>query len=231
MQNMKMLKTLLLVTLAVVFAIALNGQAQAGALAFNYDTTFSGTAPALSAPWLTATFDDSTAASGYDVRLTVFAGNLDPGNESVTHLYFNLDPALNASLLYFNAVSNSASIPNSVTGSSNAYKADGDGFYDISFDMPPPSGNFNARFTDNETIIYDIKYGSGGTISASSFNFFSVDGGGTGNYLVAAHIQGIGTNSGWVGTATVVPEPISSTLFIVGAAALGLRRFRTMEKA
>ena len=223
-------KALLQLVLVIIFTASIAGWADAGALTFNYDVTFSGTSPAGSAPWLTATFNDATAASGYDVRLTIFAANLDPGNESATHMYFNLDPLLNASLLSFNAVNTSSAAPNSVTGSSNAYKADGDGYYDINFDMPPPPGDFASRFTDNETIVYDIKYSTGGLINASSFNFTSVDGGGTGNYLAAAHIQGVGTTSGWVGSTTVVPEPVSSTLFTIGGVALGFRTFHEKRK-
>ena len=225
-----------IISLLIFTGLFFAGQGTAGTLTFDYDVTFSGVSPAGPAPYLTSTFDDTSAASGYDVRLTVFAGNLDPTYESITKLYFNLNPSLDASLLTFQVASTDPgnTTPNSVTGKDNDYKADGDGLYDIYFDMPPPPGDMNARFTDNETLIYDIGYSGGASLTAQSFNFISFPDGGEGEYFAAAHVQGInvlgcdpesdpGCDSGWV---AVVPEPISSTLFMVGAATLGFRRFR-----
>ncbi len=148
----------------------------------------------------------------------MLAGNLALG-ESATKLYFNLNPSSDASELSFHAVDNTDAVPNSVTGKTNAFKADGDGWYDIFFDMPPPPGNHEARFTDDERIIYDIRYDTGGIIDAGSFNFLSLSGGGQGVYLAAAHIQGIGAGegSGWIG---VIPEP--GSLLLLGSGLIGL---------
>ncbi len=92
--------------------------------------------------------------------------------------------------------------------------------------MPPPPGNFNSRFTNNETIIYEIGYNGAATLDSQSFNFISYPDGGEGEYFAAAHIQGIDDgdedNSGWV---AVVPEPVSSSLFIIGGLTLVFRRF------
>jgi hypothetical protein len=214
--------------LATVFSVALAGQSSAATSTFNFDVTFSGMSPGGTTPYLTAIFDDSYGDAN-TVRLFIDVLNLD-STSSVTHLYFNFDPSLDPGALNFAAVDNGDSVPNSVTGSTDAYKADGDGLYDISFDMPPPTGDFYSRLTNGETLIYDISYSS--AINASSFSYISTPDGGAGTYFAAAHVQGIGdgsaTNSGWVG---VVPEPVSSTLFIVGAATLGFRRFRKKFKA
>ena len=69
-------------------------------------------------------------------------------------------------------------------------------------------------------------------MDALSFNFQSVSDKDRDHYYSAAHIQSIGPDGGggWVGAPTVVPEPVSSTLFIVGGLALGFRRFVKKRK-
>jgi hypothetical protein len=58
-----------------------------------------------------------------------------------------------------------------------------------------------TRFQAGETSVYDITYTGAGTLSASSFNFLSDEGGGQGTYHSAAQVQGITANdySGWIG--------------------------------
>ena len=220
----------------------MNVQATAATNVFVFETHFSGLTPAGPPPYLTATFDDTMAGDGFDVRLTVFAANLfQQGNdgESATELYFNLNSSLNSTLLTFDDINVSAidqnkwSLNDIITGN-DSQQADGDGLYDIKFDLPLPRAQYVNRFTNGETLIFDIGYSGPETLNASSFNFFSSPAGEAGPFLAAAHIQNIDGNgdtsagSGWV---AVVPEPVSSTLFIIGGATLGFRRFRKNRKA
>ncbi len=228
MKNLMKFKPLLFLALSVIFLISLTGQANADILTYNLDYTFSGTNPAGLPPWTTATFTD---LSGGSVQLTMSNSNLvDP--EFVSNWLFNFNDSLNVANLTFTPVNNTASVPIISTGL-NGYKADGDGYFDIKFAFP--TANTDNRFIGGETVTYNISYTS--PITISEFNFLSYDGGGAGQYKTGAHIQGIDPNdstvSGWIGTttATVVPEPISSTLFIVGGAVLGFRRLRKMKKA
>jgi hypothetical protein len=193
--------------------------ASAATLTFELDVEFSGGFdPQGPTPWLSITLDDSVGGAN-DVRITIDAANL-VGAEFASGVYLNFDPALDPTLLSFSAVDNSDSVPVISTGL-DAFKADGDGFFDILFDFPPPPGSFAAKFTSGESVVYDATYTA--PIDVSSFDFESVLGGGNGSFLAAAHIQGINGNdedSGWVG----VPEPGLGVLLLPGL--LGLMRRR-----
>lgn len=213
-------------SLAVMLPV---GPAAATILSFGLDVEFSGgTAPASGTqPWVSFTLDDSFGDAN-TVRLTMSADNLTggTGGENIDGFYFNFDPLLDPTLLTFTVVNNAASTPNSINTGVNAFMADGDGSFDIFFDFPPPPGSGAARFTGGEVVIYDITYTS--AISASSFIFPSEEGGGNGSYLAAAHIlrTGDGTESGWIGVSSVIPEPQTGALLGIGLALLGLRRKR-----
>jgi hypothetical protein len=192
------------------------------------DVEFSGASAPASAttPWVNIVLDDSFGDAN-TVRLTVEATNLTGGinGESINSILLNFDPSLDASQLLFTAIDVvlSTPIPKAINTGTNAFQADGDGFFDIEFDMPPSPGNNAARFTGGETIIFDLVYIS--AISASSFDFTSVMGGGAGTFGAAAHIQRIGTNnadSGWIGTP--IPEPGTALLLGLGVMGLGWRR-------
>lgn len=221
-------KVLLQLILAVIFTASMAGQAQALNLINGLNMEYSGgTAPSSpTTPWITATFID---VGTNQLQLNMTAGNLVL-SENIKGWYFNFDDTLDLNSLSIVANNNSAVESVFVTKDKNNLKADGDGKYDFMFAFPT-SGNL---FTSGETVVYDLTY-TGGTMNISSFNFLSSPAGGHGPFYSAAHIQntGDGTGSGWIAneTTTIVPEPVSSTLFVVGGALLGFRSFRKMKKA
>jgi len=121
---------------------------------------------------------------------------------------------------------------------SNAFKADGDGFFDwiIHLDNAPPGNRFNGT----DTLSWDFL---GATLS--QFNSLSVNGPeGKNGFLFATHAQGLANGgSGWFnGTVppggtpfdvTPVPEPETYALFAAGLAALAYmqRRRKKQEQA
>lgn len=210
-----------LVSLAAL-AMTLGGFAnQALALTFNLDTEFSGaTAPVGTTPWLTATFDDALPSPS-TVTLSMDIANLTAA-EFVDEWLFNLNPALDPTALIFTYVSGIAA---SISTGVNFQQADGDGRFDIRFDFPnaPPSTRFGAGDAPSVYTISGIP-----TLTAASFDFSSVQGGGQGTFHSAAHIQAIGSDaeqSGWIGDSggdggdggvNPIPEPGTILLFVQG---------------
>jgi hypothetical protein len=230
-------KVLGLLFIAIIFIVAINGQANAQ-LTYDFGDNsmfgapqYGGVAP--TGTWATATFIDV----GVDhVQLTLNVTN-NLTVENISAFYFNYEG--DATALTINAQAGGGSTA-SVQQGNNSYMADGDGLYDLLFDFPPPPGNFSAKFTAGETVIYDI---TGTGVSAANFYTLAAPSQSqVGPFYAAAKLGGIpcdqydancismgGTTSAWA--AGIVPEPVSSALFIVGAATLGFRRFRKKFRA
>lgn len=197
-------KALFQLSLAIIFAVSMAGWAKAGTLQYDLNTLISGTSPGGTLPWVSATFID---VSTNNVQLTMTANNLT-GTQFISGFYFNLDSGLNPSLLSFTPGTNPVG-STAITQGTDCCKADGDGYYAFRFDFTTANNPMGDRFQPGESVVYNITYTGPGSIDVNSFNFLSSPGGGTGNYKVAAHIQGINgddSTSGWVATATVVPS-------------------------
>lgn len=200
-----------------------SGAVYADTFWFDPANTFSGTAPT---GYLQANFTDVAGGVQLVITSNLTAGeNLDPGKA----LYLNFNPALNnlLSKLTFTLQGNTNfSQAAGVQTGANAFKADGDGYYDIMFTYNPST----KAFTSGQSQTYLIT-SAGGVIHAGDFTqFYSSPGGGAGTWLAAIHVQNTpsgGGSSGWVaGTGSPVPIPGAVWLLGTGLAGLGVFRNR-----
>jgi hypothetical protein len=213
-------------------AVVSQSSAQAS-IVVELDYEFSGASdPSGTPPWLRATFTNL----GSGVVQLKLENLLETASEFVSGWYFNLDPALAPTSLFFSHVSTlgTVSLP-SISKGVDVFGADGDGLYDVLFSFSTSSG----RFEGGEELVYNIQYGDPnlGTLDELDFAFESKPRGGNGVYFSAAHVQGIppgGSNSGWIGAQDyfvppppppggdppIVPEPTSVAVWslIVGLA-------------
>jgi hypothetical protein len=183
-------------------------------LTLDLDTAFSGDQPDGN---VEAVFTNAGAGA---VDLTITSGLVLP--ESMEELYLNLNPAYDADDLAFAIDSSSGTFgPISISTGTNAFKADGDGLYDIlfQFDFSPPAD----RFDNTDSITYHIT-GIAGLVEGD-FNFLSAPAGGHGPFLAAAHIQNTDgpEGSGWIAPNGAPPPPNGvpdggTTLMLLGSA-------------
>ncbi len=137
-------------------------------IVYNFGDTFSGTSPAGTAPWLTATFH--TVSTG-TVTLTLNS-QLQSSTEFISDVYFNTNPAglVPASLAF---AQNSGVSFSGATLGEDCCKADGDGYYDIEIDFPTSQG---SRFGQGSSAVFTF---TGTGITEDYFDFLSSPGGGS----------------------------------------------------
>lgn len=213
----------LLFSTSISIAVAGFVSGLSGSVLMNLDFEFSGTAPAGTAPWVILDFVDA----GDDVELTITNPGL-VGWEKVSQVYFNFvnDTDLDALSFTIDSVVGTVFGLCDIDVEKDAYKADGDGRYDILFSFPSSGNTFGA----SDSVVVTIASGLG-NIDPIDFIALSKPEGGHGPFYAAAHVQsiGCGENSGWIAPSEtpidVIPEP--STLFgLIGLISLGLIRRR-----
>ena len=175
-------------TLAAL-AVVVGATASADSVVFDLVNEYTGSQQPTG--FLTATFTDTIDG----VELTLSSSLVD--SEFVSTWLFNLDPSLDPTALNFMKVGSSGSFDDPViTTGVNAFRAGGDGQYDILFSFDVME---DGRFGAGDEVTYLIT--SSEMISAISFDVFSAPSGGRGPLLSAAHIQGVGmagSGSGWI---------------------------------
>lgn len=103
---------------------------------------------------------------------------------------------------------------------SNAFKADGDGFYDLQVMFPSSGGAHGAtRFAPGETVVFTV---SATGITPESFLALSSPGGGAGPFQVAAHVISIDSQAGQSGWISDQPVPEPTTLLLLGTGIFGV---------
>lgn len=205
---------------AAVAALAFSTAASALVITLTHEFS-GGTSPEGTPPWVTINIIQGIDSNTVNVRVT---NNLI-GSEFIDELYLNLDPNKTWTWQDLNITARTGPTINPFSRGEDAFKADGDGFFDLLFDYPqaPPADRFGTGDVSSFSLTYT------GPISPEDFNFISVDGpvGKTG-FLGAAHIQSIGeggNGSGWIannggGPPQQIPEP--GSLALLGGALMTL---------
>ncbi len=225
----------------IVGSAVVIGLSGAEALTYTLDNVFSGNVPDSSSPYGTITFTD---IGGETVQIT-FTASLEDSSEFITEWDFNV-VGIDPTALVFTFVSSTGGVGlPTISKGTDAFKADGDGLYDVFFEFPQPAA---SRLNGTDTSVWNVTCNPDCNLDASDFAALSSqtgNAGPNGPFHTAAHVQGITPDcSGWVsdtvggsvsnpsGRCGAVPEP--STVLLFGAGLVGLtvvRRFAGRPRA
>lgn len=184
-------------------------------------------------PWLEMT---TTDAGINQVTIQFKATNLIDVDEHVSEWFFNVNPSLDLSQVLFTTSSTTGDfVVLAIDQSTNAYRADADGLYDVRLRFSESNTNGGIeRFTGGDMLSYTVTYTGPGTMDSSSFQFLSqVDAESSyGPFYSAAHVNSTGIDgqgSAWV---AVIPEPsaVMYSLLATGIC-LGFSRRRKIAKS
>jgi hypothetical protein len=237
-----MKKLLLGVTLTLLLLPRL---AAGAAITMSFGETFSNNVnPGGSGPWLLINFNDATASAGNDIRITMTAVGLED-DEFISSVYLNILTQYPVGSFSGQVITDPNSTYAGALYQQNAYKADGDGLYDLLFNFQSADC---CRFGADYQFVFDINLISG-TLLLAQFIEQSFPDGGSGPFFGAAHLQGIagdpfGTST-WIrpnlppgsddppGDDPVVPEPATIAMMGTGLIAIAakMRKRNAARKA
>jgi hypothetical protein len=202
--------------MSILCAVSLHSHAAT----YEFETVVNGVDPGSVPPWLTASIE--TLSPGM-VNLTIQL-HLESTSEFVSELALNLSPNLASQTPQFQQTggipfSSILFAPDSISLSGAGSAGRG---FDISLSWPSQIG---ARFDLLETASFLI---SSPGLVAEDFEFTN-----PGGLVMAAHIQGISsgssTFSGVISATKVIPEPSTSSLWLLGFTAFALSRSRRVR--
>lgn len=215
------LKILKFCSAAACALLAMN--VSAATVTFQYTESFGAVTPDGPSPYATATFDDAGSAGSVTLTMQVAS---TVGAADVTEMYYNLNPSIDPTALSFTRVGGTGPLEVFVRTGRDQFRAGGDGFYDILFEMPPPPGSLDGRFNAGEDLVFSIEFPG---LTASDFNLFGAPGGGLGPYLSVARFQSTGPDQNGSDLVGAVPVPAAVWLFgsgLIGLVGIAARRKR-----
>lgn len=160
--------------------------------------------------------------------------------EFVKEWYLNVNDSLNLSAISFAASSRVGEfLDPAIFQSTNTYKADGDGKYDILLSFSEgnsdnETGGQNDRFTSGDILTYTVTYnGPAGAFNSSSFDYLSQSSESSyGPFTSAAKINATGADnegSAWIAAISSgqLPEPTTAIYALLATGLfLGVSRRR-----